>query len=257
MDNQKQKKSVGTILLVILLLIVTIASLILATYAWAKYTTTTGPVETTATVAKWNVEFQPENESFTGTYDHVVEGKIAPGTSGTFSVTAKPNDTEVCFTYTIVLDKLDFIDPDGNILPDSTILDDKGNEDSSDDITLGQFRSHIKFTNESGDDVTPGRTTEDGVETNVAGAVTNGSYHLSANNDKHTGATGSLDNNDGVDEFTWTWLYNNSEDPNYDEVDTAAGKYSAENAKTVEEEEINGLRMKVTYTATATQVSPE
>ena len=35
---EKQKKSVGTIALVVLLLIVTIASLVLATYAWSTYT---------------------------------------------------------------------------------------------------------------------------------------------------------------------------------------------------------------------------
>ena len=52
---EKQKKSVGTTLLVILLLIVTIAALVLATYAWAKYTEKVAENTASVQVAKWNV----------------------------------------------------------------------------------------------------------------------------------------------------------------------------------------------------------
>ncbi len=101
MENQKQKKSVGTVLLVILLLIVTIASLILATYAWAKYTSS-DTATASADVAKWNVTFSAEdNNKIVKKYDHVVEDKLAPGTSGSFDIGLNINDTEVDVDYVI------------------------------------------------------------------------------------------------------------------------------------------------------------
>ena len=51
---ENNKKSVGKTVLIVALLIVTIAALVLATYAWAKYTSTTDGTAT-AQVAKWNV----------------------------------------------------------------------------------------------------------------------------------------------------------------------------------------------------------
>ena len=79
MDNNK--KSAGTIALVVLLLIVTIASLILATYAWAKYTTK-GEGGATATVAKWDVSFDKGATIFTKTYNYVAPQRLAPGMEG-------------------------------------------------------------------------------------------------------------------------------------------------------------------------------
>ncbi len=105
MENQKQKKSVGTVLLVILLLIVTIASLILATYAWAKYTSQeTGSA--TVQVAKWDVGVEFTGNDFTETYTHVIAKRLAPGSSGNFVVKVDPKTTEVDFKYEITLDKL-------------------------------------------------------------------------------------------------------------------------------------------------------
>ncbi len=105
MENQKQKKSVGTVLLVILLLIVTIASLILATYAWAKYTSQeTGSA--TAQVAKWNVDVKFANNDFTETASHVLAKRLAPGMSGSFDITINPNSTEVDFDYDIILENV-------------------------------------------------------------------------------------------------------------------------------------------------------
>ena len=120
MENQKQKKSAGTIALVVLLLIVTIASLVLATYAWAKYTSKESSTAE-APVAKWNVTFTPANDTFVGTYSHVVTNKIAPGTSGTFDIAVNPNDTEVCFNYTIKIDNVQFLGDDNAVLPDTTV----------------------------------------------------------------------------------------------------------------------------------------
>ncbi len=109
---EKQKKSVGTIALVILLLIVTVASLILATYAWAKYTSA-GTGTATANVAKWNVTLDSANKNFAGTYSHVVSENIAPGTSGSFTITINPNDTEVCIAYQITLNNATYTTAQG------------------------------------------------------------------------------------------------------------------------------------------------
>ena len=105
MENQKQKKSVGTVLLVILLLIVTIASLILATYAWAKYTTQTEGTAT-AQVAKWDVGVDFKHNDFQETYSHILAGKMAPGSSGSFDIYVDPKTTEVDFKYEISLDSI-------------------------------------------------------------------------------------------------------------------------------------------------------
>lgn len=223
---EKQKKSFGTIALVVLLLIVTVVSLILATYAWAKYTTT-NTSNATANVAKWNVSFTPDNSTFTGHYSHVVEGKIAPGTTGTFTVTPVPADTEVCFNYTIKIDSIDFMNGTSDTpLADSTVLDGS--------ITLANLRSHIVFT--SGNiDLTDGTNSISGTY-NLGDGANSGSG-------THNNSTGAALAN-ASHTITWTWAFSGS--GNYDEVDTAAGKYA----------DANGLRMKVNYSATAVQVEP-
>lgn len=102
MENQKQRKSAGTVVLVVLLLIVTIAALILATYAWARYTT----VETgrsTAQVAKWDVEFTENQNEFVKTFTYVTPGKVAPGTNGRIDMTISSSETEVAYDYSILL----------------------------------------------------------------------------------------------------------------------------------------------------------
>lgn len=103
MENQKQKKSTGLVALVILLLIVTIVSLIIATYAWAKYTTTLPETTATATVAKWDVDGKSGALTWNRTFTHVVAGKLAPGTNGTIPVSFGIGDTEVDVKYTITL----------------------------------------------------------------------------------------------------------------------------------------------------------
>lgn len=99
---EKKKNNTGVIALTVLLVIVTIASLVAATYAWAKYTsTTTG--STTAVVAKWNVAGSSKDLTWSKTYTHVVAQKLAPGTSGTIPVTFGISDTEVDVHYKITL----------------------------------------------------------------------------------------------------------------------------------------------------------
>ena len=110
MENQKQKKSVGTILLVILLLIVTIASLILATYAWAKYSSVESG-EATAQVAKWNVNvgIKEGTNKMEEKFEHVLAQRLAPGMSGSFEIDIDPGQTEVDFHYDIILDKVEAV----------------------------------------------------------------------------------------------------------------------------------------------------
>lgn len=228
---EKQKKSVGTIALVILLLIVTVVSLILATYAWAKYTTTQSS-NATAPVAKWNVSFTPDNSTFVGHYSHVVDGKIAPGTTGTFDITVVPSTTEVCFNYTIKIDSVQFLNGE-TVLPDSTVLKERTAEEGG-NITLGMFRSHIVFKDSANNDITDG--------TNVI----SGTYDLGGTHNSTTGAALT-----GTNTVTWTWAYEQGTGAaatTYDEIDTAAGEYAAKTG--------NDFKMKVNYTATAVQVEP-
>lgn len=102
-QNQTQNKSTGKSVIIALLLIVTIVALVFGTYAWAKYTSTFDG-EATAVVAKWNVEGESTDLTWTKTFDHVVAERLAPGTSGTIPVSFDINDTEVDVQYTITLD---------------------------------------------------------------------------------------------------------------------------------------------------------
>ena len=99
----ENKKSVGTIALVVLLLIVTIAALILATFAWAKYTTTLPQTSTNAVVARWNITGNSTDLTWSKTFSHVVGSRLAPGTNGTIPVNFSINNTEVDVDYTITL----------------------------------------------------------------------------------------------------------------------------------------------------------
>lgn len=100
-----QNKSTGKTVLIVLLLLVTIASLILATFAWARYTT----IEVggaTATAAKWDVEFEKGTSIFTQQFTHVVDNKLAPGTYGQFDMKINSEKTETAFDYQISMSKL-------------------------------------------------------------------------------------------------------------------------------------------------------
>ena len=101
---EKQNKSTGKTVLIALLLIVTIVSLVLATYAWAKYTSN-GDGTATAQVAKWNVKVSTDTTKFQQTYTHVLDERIAPGTKGQLDATvAVGTDTEVDVDYKIYIE---------------------------------------------------------------------------------------------------------------------------------------------------------
>lgn len=103
---EKQNKSTGKTVLIVLLLIVTIVSLVLATYAWAKYTTNTDG-QVTAQVAKWNVTVDTENSKFSQTYTHVLPEMLAPGTAGQLDANVTIGaDTEVDVAYSIYVQEV-------------------------------------------------------------------------------------------------------------------------------------------------------
>lgn len=100
---ENNKKSVGKTVLIVALLIVTIAALVLATYAWAKYTSTTDGTAT-AQVAKWNVNATTGNLTFSKTFTHVIDpNKLAPGTNGSIEAGLDVTGTEVDVKYTVTL----------------------------------------------------------------------------------------------------------------------------------------------------------
>lgn len=121
-NNNKQTKSNGKTALIVFLLLVTIAAVILATYAWAKYTETLGG-GATAEVAKWNVSATPGPLTFSKTFQHVVANKIAPGTDGTISASLDIKDTEVDVDYTITLDSVTPVDE--GVVPENLVLKTK------------------------------------------------------------------------------------------------------------------------------------
>lgn len=111
---EKQNKSIGKTVLVVLLLIVTIVSLILATYAWAKYTSNTDGTAT-AQVAKWNVTVSADTTKFQQTYQHVLADRIAPGTVGQLDATVNiGTDTEVDVDYKIYIEDVTVEYADGS-----------------------------------------------------------------------------------------------------------------------------------------------
>lgn len=101
------KKHRRSSLVIILLMLVAIATAYVGN-TYAKYTETVSG-DGTATVAKW--DFTTDNSistldiDFTDDYDPstLVEGKIAPGTSGSFAITVKNTHTETGVNFTLAL----------------------------------------------------------------------------------------------------------------------------------------------------------
>jgi len=85
--------------LIALLLVLVIAIIVLASYAWARYTTIKTN-SSTAAVARWDVALTPDNDHFITQYPTLVEAnKIAPGTSGTLTFTVSDANTDVAYDY--------------------------------------------------------------------------------------------------------------------------------------------------------------
>ena len=140
----ENKKSIGTTVLIIILLLVTVAALILATYAWAKYTST-GNGEATAQVAKWNVTVNADTTKFQQTYTHVLNDRIAPGTSGQLDATVNVGeDTEVDVDYKISIEDIEVTYVDETVqgtpaIPTNMIFkDSQGNTINHADLTVGK-----------------------------------------------------------------------------------------------------------------------
>lgn len=119
---EKQNNTMGKTVLIVLLLVVTIVSLVLATYAWAKYTSSFENKTATAQVAKWNVSADSADLTFSKTFTHVIDpNKLAPGTDGTFSASLDVTGTEVDVAYTVKIKSIE------NKPTNLILTDDEGN----------------------------------------------------------------------------------------------------------------------------------
>ena len=106
----KSKSSVGSTLLIIFLIVVIMVTSSIGLYAWAKYTSLING-NATAQVAKWSfklVDGVTETSdviefAFTRTdgYEHVAEGRLAPGTFGEFEIGIDARGTETILEYVI------------------------------------------------------------------------------------------------------------------------------------------------------------
>lgn len=112
---EKENKKNNNIIVIAILLILLIAVSIFGVWAWSKYTDTLEG-NGTATVAKWNFGTTTTLEDLDlgttsgGTkfddVNNVATDRIAPGTSGSFTVALDTSGTEVALTYDIVLSNM-------------------------------------------------------------------------------------------------------------------------------------------------------
>lgn len=100
----------------IMLTVVMIVSLAIGLFAWSKYTATQSG-SANAVVAKWNFNLSLKSGATTVTGNqtlnladtldqettHVANGKIAPGTSGTFDIEIDTSGTEVSMVYDVTI----------------------------------------------------------------------------------------------------------------------------------------------------------
>jgi len=105
----QKEKSIGRNILIVVLILVTIASVCAGLFAWAKYQTTINGTATGET-AKWSFKVSDGNTStqeieFPMTRKDnntsVATGKIAPGTYGELEIGIDATGTETALTYTI------------------------------------------------------------------------------------------------------------------------------------------------------------
>lgn len=121
MEKNEQTKSNKKTLLIVLLLLIAIVAVILATYVWAKYAEKFEG-NATANVAKWNVT-GTTGGTFSKTFTEVVDGKIAPGTSGEFTATIDVTGTEVGVNYTVTL--VDVVPLDESVTSEAVTVNGK------------------------------------------------------------------------------------------------------------------------------------
>jgi len=108
-DNQVQKRSIGSNVLIVILILIILATSAFGIFAWARYQTTVEG-EGTAQVAQWNFKVtgdttQTEQVVFAVTRDDgnttVAEGMLAPGTSGKIEMAIDVTGTQTDLIYTI------------------------------------------------------------------------------------------------------------------------------------------------------------
>ena len=106
-ETQEKKKNKGLNILIVLLLIITMVASSIGLYAWSKYTSSESG-EATAQVAKWHFELKGNSRQETDEidfaiteYNHVVNDRIAPGTSGQIDMVVDTTGTEVSLVYDI------------------------------------------------------------------------------------------------------------------------------------------------------------
>ncbi len=233
---EKQKKSFGTIALVVLLLVVTVVSLVLATYAWAKYSSVRSGTSS-ANVAAWDVTLDSTTKNFAGTYSHVVTGEIAPGTSGSFDVEINPGNTQVCIAYQISLKNAQYEGSNG---------------------TVANIK-HLKFFSDAA------HTKEVKIDGTVNPDLT-GTIDLSTSATATTPATTHNDSHNGTVKETiyWVWPYDYAEASAMKQSGGETAVYTAEelgaNAEEYDAEDTkvgqNITAMTVTYDIRAWQVDP-
>lgn len=101
--------------LVVLVLFLAIVTAVIISGTFAKYTTSVNGTGS-ATVAKWAVALKADGESFTDgktftladttVNNKVAEGKIAPGTDGSFSLSIDATGSEVAIHYVVEISSL-------------------------------------------------------------------------------------------------------------------------------------------------------
>ncbi|MBE5806345.1 MAG: hypothetical protein E7313_06565 [Clostridiales bacterium] len=105
----QKEKSIGRNILIVVLILVTIASVCAGLFAWAKYQTTINGTATGET-AKWSFKVSDGDTSTqeiefpmtrTDNNTSVAEGKIAPGTYGKLEIGIDATGTETALTYVI------------------------------------------------------------------------------------------------------------------------------------------------------------
>ena len=111
-ENKKQNNNTAVIAILALLLIAVLA---FGIWAWSKYTSTLEG-NGTATVAKWNFGTDTVIKNLDlattsgatklDTVNNVATDRIAPGTSGSFSVVLNTTGTEVAMSYDIILSNM-------------------------------------------------------------------------------------------------------------------------------------------------------
>ena len=101
--------------LIVLVLFLAIVTAVIISGTFAKYTTSVNGTGS-ATVAKWSVALKADGADFTEgktftladttLHDKVVDGKIAPGTDGSFSLAIDATGSEVAIHYVLEISSL-------------------------------------------------------------------------------------------------------------------------------------------------------